>query len=307
MRRSAEQVENTALEPLSMRRLLDLAVEEMRRNFRAIYLWAAAPMAVGGLFVGLAQMRWFETLSSLGAEGSVDGMLSGALFWGVGVLVAATLYMICYVAVMVAAMDALEGRQVEMVRAWRIALRPRIFLTALTVSLLVLVSTLACVFPAFYVGPLLCLALPAALEEKLTTFEAIGRSVELGRFNPSRQLSRSPWLRGLLIYVVWTLISNALSMVVQVPIQVVQQFLMLREGLEGEIAEPLVLMGASAWLQVPATVLGALVAVVGFLYLTFAIGLLYHETRRLKEGADLELAIANLTQPPSAVPSTQGP
>jgi len=306
MSRSAEQVMSSALEPLSMRRLLDLAVEEMRRNFRAIYLWAAVPMALGGLLVGLAQMRLFETFSLLGAEGSIDGMVGGALFWGIAVLVAVMLYMICFVAVMVAAMDALGGRQVAMARAWRTAVRPRIFLTSLVVSLLVLASALACVVPVFYVGPLLCLAIPAVLEEKLTAFEAISRSVELGHFNPSRQLSRYPWLRGLLIYVVWTLISNALSMVVQVPIQLVQQFLTLREGLEGEVADPLVLMGASAWLQIPATVLGALVAVVGFLYLTFATGLLYCETRRLKEGADLEQAIAHLTEAPGALPSTAG-
>ncbi len=54
------------------------------------------------------------------------------------------------------------------------------------------------------------------------------------------------------------------------------------------------------WLQVPSNALGMAARVTVSLYLSFALGMLFLDLRRRREGADLEAAIAELASAPPA-------
>jgi len=192
----------------------------------------------------------------------------------------------------VAAMDAVSRRQVRMARAWGFVFRPAVFATLVLVGLLDTLSLFAFVLPAFYVIPLLSLTLPAMIDEGVVGFDAVRRSVELVRFNPTGRLVHSPWLQVFLLLLVGTVLSYAANLVVQLPFVVAQQLLFLREAFSGpEAAEA---MKVALWLQIPASLLGALVSAVTWLYSAFGICLLFRELRRRKEAPDLVDAVDRL-------------
>ena len=202
-----------------------------------------------------------------------------------------------------AAMDAVAGRGVRMARAWGFVFRPAVFATLVLVGLLDFLSIMAFFLPALYVVPLLSLTLPAMVDEGLVGLAALKRSAELVRFNPTGRLTHSPWLQVVLVILVGTVLNYAVSLAVQLPFAVAQQLLLLRQTLAGpEAAEQLTL---AFWLQLPASVLGALATAVTWLYTTFGLCLLYRELRRRKEARDVVEAVEDLTgdAPPAEPPA----
>ena len=100
--------------------LLDEALRQTRRHFRAIFPAVAMPVALVATVAGVLQALDIEDLIAGGTR---------TLFWTPQILVLALLLavlsMVAYVAGQVAALDALAGRPVDMGRAWRFALRAR--------------------------------------------------------------------------------------------------------------------------------------------------------------------------------------
>jgi len=137
-------------------------------------------------------------------------------------------------------------------------------------------------------------ALPVMAHEKLYGMAALKRNLEILRHNPTGRWSDSPWLQMTVMMAVGLVFNYAITLTVQMPFVVAQQVMLSRRAIEGEILDPTQMMSEMMWLQVPATILGALAMAVSWMYLAFGSCVVYWEVRRRWEGWDLEAAIDDL-------------
>jgi len=266
--------------------LLDEPVRYVRGHFRAIFPAVAVPVAVLSTVAAVAQ--------AVDIRSSVASGSTPAAFWSPGVLlialVLAFVALFAYVAGQMAALDVLAGRPVDMKRAWRFALRPRVWGTLLLVIFAMIGSFFACFLPLFYVAPLLAFTLPVMVEENAFGFPALVRSAALARYNPGGRWFESPIVKVLLLMLVGTLITYLAGLLVALPFQLPMFVDFWRDALSGKED----LQGTMArwiWLQVPAQFLSALVRTAIYLYTAFGMGLLFNDVRGRKEGVDLRSEI----------------
>jgi hypothetical protein len=201
-----------------------------------------------------------------------------------------------------AAVDVVAGRPVDLRRSWRFILRPRAIGTLLLAGLVIGVAAVCCFFPVFYVAPMLCLVLPAMVDEGRFGFAALARSTELTRYNPGRALIDNPITRAFLLFVFGWSLSALFSLPTQMPFVAVKMVLQFRNiGLEQasrfDPGDPLWL-----WLDVPGAVLGGLASAFAALFITMALALLFFDCRWRREGSDLEAAIEAVERRPGAPP-----
>jgi hypothetical protein len=284
---------------LPFRQMLDEAVRQARRHFRRIYLAVAIPMALAAGLVPLAQAAFFRTALSSAGGGRVTNMPQVAL--GVGLFAAAMITLVVvsalsYGAMFVAATDALSGREVSMARAWRTMLRARIFGTVVLVGAAVGVGSVFCLLPGLYLGLLFAFTVPVMVEEARFGTAAMRRSSELARYNPHRHFDADPRLHVFLTLVVGAMLGYAISFAVQLPVMVLQQFIVMRDVAGGQRPDPAQLMVRMTWLQVPAQMIGMFTQCAVYLYICFGLALLFFDVRRRKEGLDLEEAVAGLVE-----------
>jgi hypothetical protein len=283
---------NADLERIPFRILIDRVPDAARPHFRKLFLPAAVPLMGIGLLTIVFQSsmtaRLFDQPDSLAALG---GFL-GAFVLLMIVLIA--VYTLTFTALAVAATDAVYGLPVDLSRAWRFPLRPRVLVTVVAVAIVNAVSALMCLLPVLYVGPILAFVLPVMIVEGRTGFDAIHRSVEMAHFNPTGRWTDGAFLKILAFLFVGMTISYALSFTVQMPFAAVQQILVFRDAAAGS-TDPVHLMTGMLWLQVPAQILTALATAASWLYWSFGLAMLYREIRRAKEGEDLDQAIGELT------------
>jgi hypothetical protein len=284
--------------------LLDEAMRRALPHLRTVFPSVAIPVALLTTLLSV-----FQTIVARQGQEHVDVMTSltnsfelllGSLLLGIFIGVA-------YSVAQVAALDALAGRPVDMRRAWRFVLRPRVWSTILLVGLALFVSALACILPVLYVAPLLALVTPVMVEEGVFGAAALSRSAELARFNPSGVLSRSPILKILLLMVAGTLITYLAALPVDLPFQLPMLIDFVRRLLAGDL-DPQALIYRWLWLQVPAEFLGSLVRTAVYLYTAFGIGMLFFDLRGRKEGTDLREEIdAVFAAPPAPSPEEPWP
>ncbi len=279
------------LELIPFRQLLDHILVPARRHFRQVFLPIAVPMATCGVLAAVMQIGWFKAMAGGELTAAIPFLATFALvfFAILGV------YGLGFSALMVASLDAVAGRPVRMGRAWIWPLSPRVFLTLLAVSVIHIISFMMCLLPVLYVAPIFSFVFPVMVEERQFGWAAIRRSYQLTHTTPTGRWLDSMWPRILAFLVVGMVITYAVSLSVQLPFLIVQQVLIFRDAAAGQIADPMAAMSGSFWLQVPAQILGAFASTAVWLYWTFGISLLYRETRRRYEGADLRQAIDELT------------
>lgn len=274
--------------PMPFLVLLDEAMRRVRTHLRAIFPAVAVPVAVLTTLLQVVQIL------------NIRGVLSGerspgmALFWTPWVLLMALVLIavsaVAYMAGQVAALDALNGRPVDMERAWRFAARPPVWGTLFLSGLAIFASFLLCVLPVFYVAPLLSFAMPVMVEEGVFGVAALSRSADLARFNPSRRLTDSPIVKVLVLMLVTTLISYLAGLLVALPFQLPMFIDVFRHALSGD-RDVQSAMSRWLWLQVPAVFLSSLVRMAVYLYTAFGIGMLFFDVRGRKEGTDLRSQI----------------
>lgn len=285
--------------PMPFRLLLDEAIRQARRHFRAMYPAVAIPVALFATAIAVAQAQFFSRLGETGG-------IPGSPFGSPGVLVLTFVYLaivvVAYNAMQVAAVGALSGQPVEMKRAWRFTLRGRVLGTILVWYLTVAGSLLCCCLPVLYVAPLLSFVPPVMADEARFGFAALSRSAELARHNPERRFLDTPLVKSLAVTFVGLLLSYALSFLVNLPFQVPMWVDMFRSAASGEDVTGR--MGLWMWLQVPAQFLSALASSAVYLYVSFGIALLFFDTRGRKEGSDLQSDIESMfpPAPPPAPP-----
>jgi hypothetical protein len=291
----------TALdEPLSIQALLDGAMRQARQHFRTVFPAVGVPLALLAATIPLTQGVWFRSLGDM-QTGSPNIPL---LFAGAGgMMIAAFLFVILnavgYATLIAAATDAVGGRPVSMSRAWLAMLRPTALLTLFIAGVAVFAGMVCCAIPlcglpGIYVALLFSMIVPVMVEEETFLFDALGRSASLAQYNPRQDFGTDPRVRSFLVIFVGMLLGYAVSLVIQMPMVVIQQVLLMRDAAAGASADPMALMAKLTWLQVPTTALATLSQVAVQLYVSFGVALLYFDVRRRKEGHDLGAALVSL-------------
>jgi hypothetical protein len=285
--------------PMPFRLLLDDALRQARRHFRAIYPSVAIPIAVLAISISVAQALWFsrvtESAGTLASPWSPEVMLLTLAYF--------VLLVVAYNAMQVAAMDALSGRPVDMKKAWLFTVQGRVLGTLFLWYAATVLSFLCCCLPALYVGPLLSFVPPVMVDEGSFGTQALARSAELTQHNPERKFFETPLVKVFLFLVVGGLLGWAVGFAVSVPFQVPMWVDMFRSAAQGE--EGLQNMPRWLWLQVPGSFLNALATTAVHLYVCFGIALLFFDARGRKELSDLRVEIDSMFPVPPPPPGEQ--
>lgn len=277
---------------MPFRLLLDEAIRQARRHFRAIYPSVAIPIATLAASIAVAQALWASrVLKSVGLPETP---------WNPETILLALAYLallvVAYNAMQVAAIDALSGRPVSMKRAWRFTVQGRVLGTLFLWYAATLVSVLCCCFPVLYVGPLLSFVPPVMVEEGGFGTRALSRSAELTRYNPERRFLDNPLVKVFLLMVVGTLLSYLVGLLASLPFQLPMVWNAFRAAQGEEVVQN---MAVLMWLQVPGRFLSALATTAVYLYICFGIALLFFDTRGRKEGSDLRSEIDSMFPAPA--------
>lgn len=281
------------LQLVPIRRLIDDVVLHGRRHWRQI-LPSVALMQFGiGLLAVLLQTKQLELAQSpnpsLEEVFEIFGIMVPVFF------VILAIYMVAFSAVMVACMDALQGRSVSMRRAWGFSLRPQVFLTNGAVWFFTGLSVLCCFLPVLYVGPILTFTLPIMVHRGIYGFKAMGASIELSKYNPTGRWREGTFVHIFGVLAAGALINYAVSMLVQLPLIVMQAVMAFRQAASGDLTTaPL----PPLWMQIPTQGLVALVTTASWIYWCFGIAALYLEILRRKDGGDLQSAIDQMVAGP---------
>jgi uncharacterized membrane protein len=282
--------------PMPFRLLLDEAMRQTRRHFRAIYPSVAIPVALLATSIGVAQALWFsratESTGIPASPWSPEVILLTLVYLGVMI--------VAYNAMQVAAIDALSGRPVSMGRAWRFTAQARVLGTLFLWYAATLISFLCCCFPALYVGPLLSLVPPVMVDEGRFGTDALSRSAELTRHNPERKFLETPLVKIFLLLFVGGLLGYLVGLVVSLPFQIPMWVDMFRSISQGE--DIVQRMPRWLWLQVPGQFFNALATTAVHLYVCFGIALLFFDARGRKEGSDLRSQIDSVFPGPPPSP-----
>jgi hypothetical protein len=280
-------------EPLPFRMLVDEAMKLTRRHFRQMYLPVALPVALAQSVVPLVQAFAFS-------RGFAPAADAASLFVGMfGMLVAAVLaggvWWLGYGTLLVAATEAQSGAGVSMGRAWRTMFRPRVLGTSVLVALSLLVGCAMCLLPGIFLALLFALAVPVMVVERIYGTTALARAAALVRENPEKRFGSSPLLKVFLIMLIGYVLTTAVGLLIQAPLVIVQQVIMLRAAAEGDATDPFALMSKMTFFQVPAAFLNMLAATAVHIYMAFALSLFYFDLRRRQEGTDLLAAVQEMT------------
>ncbi len=282
--------------PMPFRLLIDEAMRQARRHFRVLYLPVAIPVAVLATLVTVAQALWFPSV--MRGDASSLGMLPGIyllIFIYIGII------LVAYMALQVGVSDILNGRAVDMKRAWAFAIRGRILGTLILGYMAFIASFLCCCLPGLYVGPLVSLIPPIMVDEGRSGTDAFRRSAELANYDPGLGFFERPVVKVLLFLFIGVLISQVLALLVALPFQIPMYIDVFRQAASG--ADTVPNMERWVWLQVPARFLSAMVTMAIYVYMAFGIALLFYDTRGRKEGVDLRSEIDEVFgAPPPELP-----
>jgi hypothetical protein len=272
--------------PLPFRVLLDEALRQARRHFRAIYPGVAIPVTVLATAVATAQAVWFsrlkEDLGSLKTPFLDPGYLGLLFIYGL-------LMMIAYNTMQVAAIAAVAGRPIDLRRAWRFTVQGRVFWTLILWYAITLASLVCCCLPTLVVGPLLVLVPAVMADEGRFGVQAVSRSSQLTWHFPRDRWWESPLVKAFLLLLVGVILAYLTALIVSLPFQVPMYIDMFRKAAAGEdIAQG---MSTWVWLQVPAQFLSSLASTAVYLYVCFGVALLFYDIRGRREGSDLRAAI----------------
>jgi hypothetical protein len=275
--------------PMPFLPLLDEALRRTRAYLPAIFPSVAIPLAI---LRGLLSVVQAVNIRGQIAHATVDFeqslIQSGEVL--LFAIVLGFISGIAYTAGQAASLDALTGRPIDMKRAWRFALRPKVWWTLFLFGLALGVSLVLCVVPVLYVAPLLSFVWPVMVEEKIFGVGALSRSIELARYNPGRRISESPIFKLLLVMLVTTLITYLVSLLVSLPFQLPMFIDIFRNALGGH-TDLQTVVSHWIWLQVPAVFLSSLAGTAVLLYSSVCIGMLFFDVRDRKEGTDLRSEI----------------
>lgn len=211
--------------------------------------------------------------------------------------------LLSYAALWAAALDAVAGRPPSLGARVRWLFQPRVFGTVLLTATCVLLGLVACFLPGFVAASVLAFVVAAMVEEERFGTEAFGSSQRLGFFNPEKDIFQMPAFKAFVLIFVATLISYGLSMLIQIPVGLVQQFMILRDSTSDA---GLTVSAGWLWLSIPAQIIAGFTTAAVQLYLATGMALLYFDSRRRRDGWDLHAALDELEAGAPASPQPLG-
>ena len=299
---------STLLDPIPFAVLIDEAWRATRRHARALLVPAALAMLPGVL--GLQTLMAVFTISMADADPARDG-IGGFLAQFALVMAGAVVFLVWIGIVLgsltVAAIRAATGEAPSFWGALRFYLRWRVWGTDLLARLLMGLGFLACLLPGVFLSLAWAARLQVMAIEGRIGLDALGRSWEVMGYNPRREWTRHPLLKVLLLFVLGAVLGSAVRLVIEAPVAILQQVMMIREMAGGEGGDPEQVMRAMLWLSIPSGLLSALAQLPVQLYVYFATTTLFLDQLRRKEGADLRAAIDALVGAPAAPPAPSPP
>jgi hypothetical protein len=272
--------------------LVDEAWRATRRHAKSILGPAALALLPGAL--GLQIVIAFANISLVGMNPVANGF--GAFCGTFALAMAAAFVFALWFAVVFGTMTITVVRVCtgEEARFWptmRFYLRWRVWGTDLLARVLIGLGTLACLLPGLLLASAWAARLPVMALEGRVGMAALSRSWEVLGYHRSRDWTRHPLLKVVLLFVLGAVLGYAISFVIQAPALIVNQVLMFRAMTRGGGVDPQALVRSTLWLSIPTGVLAALAQLAVQLYVDFAITFLFLDQRRRKEGGDLHAAL----------------
>lgn len=283
------------LRRMSLRSMLDEATHLTRRSFKQIFPTTAIPVAVASLLLVGAQALNPAFKGFSDEMQPVELILFPLLMLGAAFLYG-LVFGLCSVTIQVAATAVVTGHQLDLGQCWRFTFRARVLGTLFLVWFAVGIGLLLCLIPGVIVMVLFGLCIPVMYAEDLYGLAALDRARALISLNPEGGFANHPALRLFGIGLVGYLLSYVASFAVQLPFAAVQWFVMFRSIPDAETGSTGLPM-AWLWLQIPQNALGALATIAIFIYVNFAVALLYRDVRGARDGTDLHEALDGLGAP----------
>lgn len=275
--------------------LIDEAWRSTRAWARAILLPAAVVLAPAALLMHVLMGLWQMSLVGMDPSRFEPSRFCGTIALGmVGMLAVGIYFAALYGCVMVATVRVLGGQPPSLRESARFYLKPRVWATDLLAWILTMLGFMFCILPGLFLLAAWALRLPVMVREGRFGWDALRRSWELLGHNPSGRILRHPLLKVLLVFVLAAVLGYAVSLVVQMPVMIANQMMMVRAMTRGEAVDPQALVRATLWLAIPAGVLAALAQLAVQLYVDFVTAHIYLDQVRRKEGADLGAALDEL-------------
>lgn len=286
----------SSMGPMPFRQLLDEAWRLARRHWKALFLPVALPLAVFQIGLMLVQMTSMKgAFSKLNTDPTAVFAMFGSLV--PILLLQMVVATIAYGALSVAAIDVTAGRPASLGQGLRFAALPAVFLTLWLGGVGFGVGLLFCILPGLYLISVLAFLMPVMRLEGRRFFDAYSRCWELAHFNPRGDFLSLPAVKAFVLLAVGYAFAAAISLVVQLPFMIAQQFMIFRQAASGADPASLMFEGPAMWLQMPGALVGSLAQSAAALYLSCGLGLLYRDLLRRSEGGDLEAAIHQLAPP----------
>ncbi len=284
-------------EPIPFRRLIDEAGTLFRRHFRTLFLPIALPIVALQVVNATGQIAYLRQMNDLMIsmrEGDLAGM---APFFGYSCLatvLAMVLLGLANAAAFSGTANAVAGRPIHFASHWGHTFKPRVLVTVLMLSLSLTLGYICCLLPGILLTTLWGFAISATVEDDLYGSKALARSYQLSGHNPQGEWTSSPRFKIFVLLVVGWILSTAVSLLMQMPLQIVQQIMTTRQA----VGSPEEVFASNwFWLSVPNAALGALGSSAVLIYLGFGLALLYWDVRRRSEGSDLEAELEALEVP----------
>lgn len=275
----------------SLPKLADLAVSKtLAPPFGTVLVGGLATALVnGGLSTTVAMLNAGDTTAS-------DLMVAAAMFlWvPVSMLVAVVVYGLVAVH---AAHRVVLNEDIGLWGSVRFLLRPAVLITIVLMIVAVAFATLFLVVPGVVLAIFLLLTLPVVVAEKRFAVDAMGRSFRLVWSNPEGKLLASPVVRISAVVLVMMALGTLMTLVLQIPLQVLTQGLAFREAISGGAG------GTSTWVAVvslPFTVVASIVNIGVISYFFHLISLVYRDLVERREAPALAEAIEALADEPAA-------
>jgi hypothetical protein len=284
--------------PIPFTQILDEALKLSRRHLKSILLPISIPVAGAAGLMTLSQGFMYLSMPMGGDPDGAIPDFRNMLGAGIGVFVAVLLFFVVtiwgHLALLVATTEVVAGRPVSMSRAWLFPIRLPALGTTMLWWLALVIGFVLCCVPGLYVWMIFGLFVPVMVLESRFGPDALRRSTSLTTYNPTGAFTADPRVKIFVVGAVSWLVGMALSIVVQMPMMIVQQVYMFHAMSSGGDKNPGEMMAKMIWLQVPSQMLGAAIQLLTQLYMAFGVALLYFDCRNRKEGTDLEKALADL-------------
>jgi hypothetical protein len=272
--------------------LIDEAWRATRRHWKAVLGPAALALLPGALGLQIVMAAMNVSIAGVNPVAAGFGAFCGTIALAMaGAFVFVLWFGIVFGSMTTTVVRVCTGEEPRFWEAMRFYLRWRVWGTDLLARILIGFGTLACILPGLLLASAWAGRLPVMALEGRTGFAALTRSWEVLGHHRSRDWTRHPLLKVVLLFVLGAVLGYAVSFVIQAPALILNQVLVFRGLARGNGVDAQSVVRSTLWLSIPTGVLAALAQLAVQLYIDFATVFLFLDQRRRKEGVDLHAAL----------------